>query len=50
MLKYYLDLFTSSNPTEFSKLLDAIHPKVLQEMNHMLLKDFQACEVSKALK
>ena len=32
VLNYYSDLFTSSNPTDFQELLDAIPPKVLVEI------------------
>jgi len=42
VLSYYFDLFTSSNPTDFQELLDAIPPKVLVEMNRKLIREFYA--------
>uniref|UniRef100_A0A7N2M9T7 DUF4283 domain-containing protein n=1 Tax=Quercus lobata TaxID=97700 RepID=A0A7N2M9T7_QUELO len=43
-------LFSSSNPTDFMELLDAVEPKVTNAMNQMLLRDFQEFEVKTALK
>lgn len=47
---YYSDLFTTSQPFDIQGILDVVQPKVLGEMNHMLTKEFQACEVSQSLK
>lgn len=37
---YYLDLFTSSNPSNFSKMVDAVQPKVSEAMNSWLIREF----------
>ena len=50
ILKYYSDLFQSSQPTEFAELIEAVVPKVSQEMNSSLTSEFQGVEVFKALK
>ena len=50
IVDYYSDLFTSSSPTDFTKLIDVVEPKVSRAMNQMLLKDFQESEVKTALK
>lgn len=50
VLKYYSELFHSSNPTDFTKILFAIQPIVSTTMNQMLTGDFQESEVCKALK
>ena len=50
IVDYYSTLFSTSNPTDFVKLLDALEPKVTSAMNQMLLRDFQESEVKKALK
>ena len=47
---YFSNLFTPSNPTNFTKLIDAMEPKFSSAMNQMLLKDFQEFEVKTALK
>lgn len=47
---YYSELFTSNNPTEFSKLMEAVQPKVTKSMNSSLQKGFQPHEMSQALK
>ena len=47
---YYLELFASSNPTEFTNLLEAIQPKVTDSMNSSLQRKFQPSEVYRALK
>ena len=49
-IEYYSDLFTSSEPLDFIDILEAVQPKVTQSMNSMLVKEFQAGEVHKALK
>ncbi|KAL0007071.1 hypothetical protein SO802_008573 [Lithocarpus litseifolius] len=50
ILKYYSDLFQSSQPKEFAELIEAVVPKVSQEMNSSLTSEFQGVEVFKALK
>ena len=50
ILKYYSDLFQSSQPTEFAELIEAVVPKVFQEMNGSLTSEFQCVEDFKALK
>ena len=47
---YYLELFVSSNPNEFTDLLEAVQPKVTKSMNSSLLREFQSSEVYRALK
>ena len=47
---YYLELFVSSNPNEFTNLLEAVQPKVTESMNSSLLREFQSSEVYRALK
>ena len=49
-IEYYSDLFTSSAPSEFTEIMEAVQPRVTQSMNSMLVKEFQAGEVHKALK
>ena len=50
MLNYYVELFKSSNPTEFAEILSSVHPKVSTTMNEMLTRDFQENEVCKTFK
>ena len=50
VVEYYNNLFTSSSPSKFSELLQAIQPKVTPSMNQMLLKPFTGEEVRLALK
>ena len=47
---YYLELFVSNNPNEFTDLLEAVQPKVTESMNSSLLREFQSSEVYRALK
>ena len=47
---YFQELFTSSNPIVSEELLDAVHSKVTNSMNEVLLQDFRSAEVEKALK
>lgn len=47
---FYMDLFTSSNPSNFVDIVDAVQPKVTDAMNAYLTKEFQAEEVHRALK
>ena len=49
-IEYYSDLFTSSKPSKFAKIVEAMQPKVTQSMNAMLVREFQASEVHKTLK
>ena len=50
LVEYFQELFTSSNPTVSEELLDAVHPKVTNRMNEVLLQDFRIAKVEKALK
>ena len=50
VLDYYSNLFKSSNPVEFTELLQSVEPKVIVEMNTMLIDEFKEFEVSRALK
>ncbi|KAL0009325.1 hypothetical protein SO802_010827 [Lithocarpus litseifolius] len=47
---YYSELSTSSNPSNFEDIVNAIQPKVSEDMNASLIKEFQAKEVYRALK
>ena len=47
---YYSDLFSSSNPTDFAEIVNAVQPKVIEDMTTRLIKEFQAYEVFRALK
>ena len=47
---YYSDLFSSSNPTDFAKIVNAVQPKVTEDMTARLIKEFQADEVFRAMK
>ena len=49
-IEYYSDLFTSSEPSEFAEIVESMQPKVIQSMNAMLVREFQASDVHKALK
>ena len=46
-VEYYSELFSSSNPTEFNEILEAVQPKVSRHMNEQLIKEFQPNEVVK---
>ena len=37
---YHFELFTSSAPSDFTEILEAIQPIVTQSMNFMLVKEF----------
>lgn len=50
VVEYYKNLFTSSNPTDFSQLLQAIQPKVTPAMNQVLVRDFTANKCRMTLK
>ena len=47
---YFGDLFSTSNPVDFSNLLLAVQPKVTQAMNEWLVQPFVECEVNGTLK
>lgn len=49
-MEYYTNLFTLSNPTEFTQLLQVVQLKVSAAMNHMLISDFTTYECRQALK
>ena len=49
-LKYFSELFTSSNPDPLVGELESIPQVVTEEMNTILTGDFQAWEVEVALK
>ena len=46
-VEYYSELFSSSNPTEFNEILEAVQLKVSRHMNEQLIKEFQPNEVVK---
>ncbi|XP_075654883.1 uncharacterized protein LOC142625058 [Castanea sativa] len=48
--KYFSSLFTSSQPGDMAELLDALFPSVLDAMNQLLARDFQASEIALAVK
>ena len=50
LVEYFQELFTSSCPMVSEELLEAIHPKVTDRMNEVLVQDFRVVEVEKALK
>ena len=50
VVNYYKDLFCSNQPTEFTEILNAVQPKVSDDMNKMLNLTFQSSEVCTALK
>ena len=50
VVNYYEKLFSTTHPTEFSELLQALQPKVTVEMNRMLGKVFTEDEVRRAKK
>ena len=47
---YFGDLFSTSNPVDFSDLLLAVQPKVTHAMNEWLVRPFVESEVNVALK
>ncbi|KAL0006597.1 hypothetical protein SO802_008099 [Lithocarpus litseifolius] len=49
VVDYYKDLFTTSQPIEFSKMIQTVQPKVTTSMNQLLTRDFSAAEVKVAL-
>ena len=44
-MDYYLELFSSSSPTDFTEILEAVQPKVTLKMNSWLIKEFHSGEV-----
>ena len=50
LVDYYKELFTTSQPTEFSEMLQTAQPKVTNSMNQLLTRDFSAAEFRVALK
>ena len=38
LVRYYSNLFTSSNPTQLDPVLIGVEPRVLEEMNEQLLR------------
>ena len=49
-VRYYQNLFSSNQVAVQEELLDVIDARVSEPMNALLIKDFQAVEVRKALK
>ena len=49
IIAYYQNLFTTSQPDISIEFIDATQPNVTNLMNNMLIKDFNAGEVKKAL-
>ncbi|XP_075659574.1 uncharacterized protein LOC142629462 [Castanea sativa] len=49
-VKYYSELFTSSNSLNFSEIVEAVQPKVSSDMNLNLIKEFVPGKVQRALK
>ena len=50
MVAYYNELFTTNQPTKFSKMIQAVQPKVTPSMNQALARDFTGAKVKLALK
>ena len=50
MVKYYEELFTTCQPSNFTDLLQAVQTKVTTSMNQWLTRDFTKSEVRFALK
>ena len=50
VVEYYKELFSTSNPVDFTELLNAVQPKVSLAMNEELTRDFTGVEVRAALK
>ena len=50
MLQNYERLFTSSGPTDFEEILDALQHKVTPRMNQVLVRGFTKVEVKNAIK
>lgn len=50
IIRYYSNLFASSNPTQFDHVLNGVESRVSSSMNEDLLQLFEASEVQIALK
>ena len=50
LIRYYSNLFASSNPTQFNQVLNGVEPRVSSSMNEDLLQPFDASKVQIALK
>lgn len=50
VLDYFKAIFSSSGPTDVTKVVEAIEPIVSQTMNTSLTTKFKAEEVARALK
>ena len=48
--QYFSSLFTSSQPSEYSDIMDAVLPSVTEDMNTQLLRPFLKEEVEEAIK
>ena len=46
VVNYHSNLFSSSNPFNFTELLEAVEPKVSEDVNNLLTRDFQGAEMS----
>ena len=49
IVDYYTWLFSSSNSSNFLKLIDVVEPKVSHDMINMLTREFTGSEVKTAL-
>ena len=49
VVNYYSNLFSSSNPSDFTELLEVVEPKFFEDMNNLLTRDFQGAKVKAAL-
>ncbi|XP_075633817.1 uncharacterized protein LOC142606335 [Castanea sativa] len=49
-MKYFSSLFTFSQRGEMTKLLSVVTPSVTDAMNQLLARDFQASEITQAIK
>lgn len=45
VVEYYRELFSTSNPVDFTELLNAVQPKVSLEMNEKLTHEFTGVEI-----
>ena len=50
LIRYYSNLFSTTNPTELDSVLSGVEPRVSDAMNTELLKPFRMEEVQLALK
>ena len=49
-MEYYKDLFTTSQPSDFSNMIQTIQLKVTTSMNQLLTRDFTTAKVNVVLK